>query len=204
MPDLELTFLTRGGVLMVPILLCSIIGVALILNRAIVYRRLRLRDFSLPTTARKALEMEDFDAALKVVDKNTAGAVIIRDTLVYSRERGIHSITNSFMIAADGLIRSMERYLRGLATIASLSPLLGLLGTVIGMIKSFSQIELHGGSVNASLLAGGIWEALLTTAAGLVVAIPCLLFYNLFQGKVEWVESQLASLGKELKDAASG
>ncbi len=204
MPNLELTFLTRGGVLMIPILLCSIIGVALILNRAIAYRKLRLRDFSLPTTVRKALKKEDFDAALMGVDGDTAGAVIIRDTLVYSRERGTLSITNSFMIAADGLIRNMERYLRGLATIASISPLLGLLGTVIGMIKAFSQIELHGGSVNASLLAGGIWEALLTTAAGLVVAIPCLLFYNLFQGKVEWVESQLASLGKELKDAASG
>ncbi len=203
MPDLELTFLTRGGVLMVPILLCSIIGVALILNRAVIYRRLRLRGFSLPTAVRKALEKENYDAAFKGVDGDTAGAMIIRDTLIYSRERGIHSITNSFMIAADGLISNMERYLRGLATIASLSPLLGLLGTVIGMIKSFSQIELHGGSVNASLLAGGIWEALLTTAAGLVVAIPCLLFYNLFQGKVEWVESQLASLGKEFKDAAS-
>ena len=203
MSDLELTFLTRGGVLMVPILLCSIIGVALILNRAVIYRRLRLRGFSLPTAVRKALEKENYDAAFKGVDGDTAGAMIIRDTLIYSRERGIHSITNSFMIAADGLISNMERYLRGLATIASLSPLLGLLGTVIGMIKSFSQIELHGGSVNASLLAGGIWEALLTTAAGLVVAIPCLLFYNLFQGKVEWVESQLASLGKEFKDAAS-
>jgi biopolymer transport protein ExbB len=203
MPNFELTFLIRGGVLMVPIVLCSIIGVALILNRAIVYRKLRLRDFALPTTVRKALEKGNLDVAFKEVKGDTAGAMILHDTLLYSRERGIHSITNSFMIAADNMISHMERYLRGLATIASLSPLLGLLGTVIGMIKAFSQIELHGGSVNASLLAGGIWEALLTTAAGLVVAIPCLLFYNLFQGRVEWVESQLAGLGKELKDAAT-
>ncbi len=203
MPDIELKLLTRGGVLMIPIFLCSIMGLAMIFNRALTYWRMQLRGFTLPSSVRRAIEKEDFDAALNAVDKETAGSSIIRETIIHSREQGIRTVFNSFLIVADGFIRRMERYLRGLATIATVSPLLGLLGTVIGMIKSFIQIEIHGGSVNASLLAGGIWEALLTTAAGLAVAIPCILFYNIFQGRVEWVESQLTNLSKEFKDAAS-
>jgi biopolymer transport protein ExbB len=84
--------------------------------------------------------------------------------------------------------------------VAALSPLLGLLGTVIGMIRAFMVIEGHGASVSPALLAGGIWEALLTTAAGLTVAIPCLMFHNLFQGRIEQVENELAGMITELED----
>ena len=83
---------------------------------------------------------------------------------------------------------------------AALAPLLGLLGTVIGMIRAFMVIEGQGTSVSPVLLAGGIWEALLTTAAGLTVAIPCLLFHNLFQGRIEQVEGELSRLATELED----
>lgn len=203
MPVAVINLMTRGGVLMVPIFLCSVIGLAIILNRIFVYRRMKLRNFSLPFAARSALKKGDVDTAIDILETNAAGSVIIRETLLHTREQGISAISGSFLAITDDFVRSMERYLRGLATIASISPLLGLLGTVIGMIRAFIQIEIHGGSVNATLLAGGIWEALLTTAAGLSVAIPCLLFFNLFQAKVEWVESQLASLEKELRDVTS-
>ena len=190
--------------LMVPILLCSVIGLAIILNRLLVYRKMKLRDFRLSLDVRGALEKGDIDAALTLLETGTAASVILGEVFVRAREQGIATVSGSFLTVADDFVRSMERYLRGLATIASLAPLLGLLGTVIGMIRAFIQIETHGGNVNASLLAGGIWEALLTTAAGLSVAIPCLLFFNLFQGKVAWVESQLVSLDKELRDVTAG
>jgi len=189
---------------MVPIFLCSVIGLAIILNRLLVYRKMKLKDFSLSFDVRNALGRGNIDSALALLEPRTAASIILRDTFLRAREQGISTISGSFLSVADDFVRLMERYLRGLATIASLSPLLGLLGTVIGMIRAFIQIEIHGGNVNASLLAGGIWEALLTTAAGLSVAIPCLLFFNLFQGKVAWVESQLVSLDKELRDVTSG
>ena len=82
-------------------------------------------------------------------------------------------------------IKELERYLRGLEVIANLSPLLGLLGTVLGMIKAFSKLESAGTKVDPTILAGGIWEALLTTAFGLSVAIPALAAFYLLEGKVE-------------------
>ncbi|MFQ5624765.1 MAG: MotA/TolQ/ExbB proton channel family protein [Paracoccaceae bacterium] len=82
-------------------------------------------------------------------------------------------------------IERMMRHLRLLEVIAMISPLLGLLGTVLGMIQSFQELELAQGSANASVLAGGIWQALLTTAAGLIVAIPAAIAANLLAARVE-------------------
>lgn len=82
-------------------------------------------------------------------------------------------------------VAHMTRFLRVLEVIAMVSPLLGLLGTVLGMIQSFQELELAQGSANASVLAGGIWQALLTTAAGLIVAIPAAIAANLLAARVE-------------------
>ena len=81
-------------------------------------------------------------------------------------------------------IRNLENYLGGLEVIASISPLLGLFGTVLGMIKAFLNLEKAGSQVDPALLAGGIWEALLTTAFGLAIAIPALAAYHLFENKI--------------------
>ena len=88
-------------------------------------------------------------------------------------------------------IKNLERYLRGLEVIANLSPLLGLLGTVLGMIKAFARLETAGTNVDPAILAGGIWEALLTTAFGLSVAIPTLAAFYLLEGKVASCRSLL-------------
>jgi len=196
--------LMRGGVLMGPILVCSVVGIAIILDRAVSYRRMKLRDFFLPGAVRAALESGNVEAALASLRGETAGPAVIRGTLDYIRENGIRSLNNGFALSAGNLVQRMERHLRALETVASVSPLLGLLGTVIGMIRAFIAIETHGAGVNATLLAGGIWEALLTTAAGLTVAIPCMLFHGAFQGRLEWVESQLEALGREIRDVGCG
>ncbi len=88
-------------------------------------------------------------------------------------------------------LERLRRHLRTLEVIAMVSPLLGLLGTVLGMIQSFQELELAGGSANAAVLAGGIWQALLTTAAGLIVAIPAAIAANLLGAKVDRVGHQI-------------
>jgi len=88
-------------------------------------------------------------------------------------------------------INVLSKTLNTLAVLASVLPLLGLLGTVIGMIKAFSVVESMGGSVNASVLAGGIWEAMLTTAFGLLAAIPLLFFHNHLDGKLQNIQANL-------------
>ena len=195
-----LNFLFRGGVLMVPIVLCSIIGLALILDRFNTYRSLKLEGFALGGGVRQALGRDDTAAAIGHLEGDeSAGGLVLVEALARFHE-GSGSIQSSFALAAGDLIRRMEVSLRGLATVAALAPLLGLLGTVIGMIRAFMVIEGQGANVSPALLAGGIWEALLTTAAGLTVAIPCLMFHNLFQGRIERVEGELSRMATELED----
>jgi biopolymer transport protein ExbB len=173
----------------------------LILDRAYTYYKLKLRGFSLTESIILSLQQGDLDGALALIEgEETAGAAVLVETFRSAKEKGQEVLFSAFNLTCESLLDRMEASLRGLATVASVSPLIGLLGTVFGMIKSFIQIEAHGGNVSASMLAGGIWEALLTTGAGLSVAIPCLLFYNYFQGRIERVEKQLSSLRKELEN----
>ena len=93
--------------------------------------------------------------------------------------------------ATDKEVRELSRYLQGLATIGNVAPLLGLLGTVLGMIKAFMVIQQMGGKVNAAVLAGGIWEAMLTTALGLSGALPTLVAYSYLIARVDKYEAQV-------------
>lgn len=88
-------------------------------------------------------------------------------------------------------LRYLESHMRGLELVANIAPLLGLLGTVIGMVSAFSTLESAGSSVNPALLAGGIWTALLTTVAGLSIAIPALAAHYIFDGKIEKVRANM-------------
>lgn len=195
-----LNLLSRGGIIMIFIGVCSITGLALILDRFITYRKLKLEGFVIGGNVKQALDRGDVEAAIGHLEGDpSAGGSILAYTLRRVHE-GSGSVRSAFALAAGDLVRKMERSLRGLATVAALAPLLGLLGTVIGMIRAFMVIGGQGTRVNPVLLAGGIWEALLTTAAGLTVAIPCLLFHNLFQGRIEQVEGELTRLATELED----
>ena len=108
---------------------------------------------------------------------------------------------------ANQVVHELERYLNTLGTVAAITPLLGLLGTVIGMIKVFTAIQLEG-TGNAAVLAGGISEALITTAAGLTVAIPSLFFYRYFQRKIDelviYMEQEALKLVEALNADRSG
>ena len=97
-------------------------------------------------------------------------------------------------------MRELERFLPTLALVANVAPLLGLMGTVTGMIKAFQAIQNLGGKVNASVLAGGIWEAMLTTAEGLAVAIPALVAHHMLQGKVHNLVADLQFEAGQLFD----
>ena len=101
-----------------------------------------------------------------------------------NQRRGREGMKDSMGEAANDVIHDLESYLNTLGTVAAITPLLGLLGTVIGMIRVFTTIKLEG-TGNSMLLAGGISEALITTAAGLTVAIPSLFFYRFFQRRVD-------------------
>jgi biopolymer transport protein ExbB len=109
-------------------------------------------------------------------------------------------MVDSIEQAAAQVVHSLERYLSTLGTIAAITPLIGLLGTVVGMIRVFSEIMLQG-TGNANALAGGISEALITTAAGLTVAIPTLMFHRYFTYKVDSLVLKMEQESSKLVDA---
>lgn len=100
-------------------------------------------------------------------------------------------------LAGQEEINSLENNIRGLEVIATISPLMGLLGTVIGMVQAFNKVAEYEGQVDPSLLAGGIWEALLTTAAGLSVAIPAVIMLHYFDRKKEKIAFALNKYGQQ-------
>jgi len=180
-----LEFILKGGMMMYPIILCSIAAIAIILNRAYHFFRIRIDVSQFLSQIEQALQSNKIDIALKHA-KNTRGPLsTIVEAGISNSQKDIVKWEKAISRVGTKELLKLEKNLRSLGIIAHISPLLGLLGTVTGMIKAFMKIQELGGKVDASVLAGGIWEALLTTAAGLFVAIPTMVAYHYFEGKVD-------------------
>jgi len=180
-----LEFILKGGMMMYPIILCSIAAIAIILNRAYHFFRIRIDVSQFLSQIEQALQSNKIDIALKHA-KNTRGPLsTIVEAGISNSQKDIAKWEKAISRVGTKELLKLEKNLRSLGIIAHISPLLGLLGTVTGMIKAFMKIQELGGKVDASVLAGGIWEALLTTAAGLFVAIPTMVAYHYFEGKVD-------------------
>jgi biopolymer transport protein ExbB len=175
--------ITAGGWLMIPIILCSIVALAISIERLLALRADRIVPPGLLADVWGLYKGSKLtDERLREIRQASALGTLVVTGLINARH-GREAMKASIQEAAGDVVHQMERYLNTLGTISVITPLLGLLGTVIGMIKVFSQIMVAG-TGNANLLAGGISEALLTTAAGLSVAIPALIMHRYFQRKI--------------------
>ncbi|MDC0894846.1 MotA/TolQ/ExbB proton channel family protein [Pseudomonadales bacterium] len=173
-----------GGWLMVPILLCSVISAAICVERFWTLRATQIVPKNLLVQVWNWIRSNEMDN--KKLRELRAGSPLgqILAAGISNHKRGREQMKESIEEVAGHVVHEMERYLNTLGTVAAVTPLLGLLGTVIGMIKVFTAIKLEG-TGNAAVLAGGISEALITTAAGLSVAIPSLFFFRFFQRRVD-------------------
>ena len=179
-----LELMKAGGWLMVPILLCSIIAMAIVVERFWTLRRGSIAPDNLGAQVRQwARSGELSEERLRALRLGSALGRILAAGLG-SRDRDREIMKESIEDVGRHVVHELERHLNALGTIAVISPLLGLLGTVIGMIKVFSIITTQGVG-DPGVLASGISEALLTTAAGLTVAIPALMFHRYFRGRVD-------------------
>lgn len=195
-----LELVKAGGWLMLPIILCSIVAVAISIERIWTLNRSKLAPSDLLAEVWTNIQAGRLDShAIKTLRRESALGLILAAGLSNSHA-GRDVMKESIAEAASYVIHDMERYLNTLGTIASIAPLLGLLGTVIGMIKVFSDIMIHGAG-NAALLAGGISEALITTGAGLSVAIPALIMHRYFQRKIDTVVVTMEQEATKLVDA---
>ena len=175
-----------GGWLMLPIILCSIVSISIIAERFWSLRREKVLPEHLVANVWNAIKKDKLARTdIEALSKESALGKILSAGLL-NRNEPRERIKECIEERGREVVHDLERFLNTLGTIATISPLLGLLGTVIGMISVFAAITKHGVG-DPGALAGGISEAMITTAAGLTVAIFSLVFYRYFRRKVDGI-----------------
>ena len=166
-----------GGWMMLPILICSVVALAIVVERFWTLRPSKLAPADTVPQVQTLLKRGLLNEGnlIKLRDSSPLGRILA--TGLANAKHGRDIMKESIQESATGVIHELEKFLSTLGSIAAITPLLGLLGTVIGMIDVFAAIMIHG-TGDAAQLAGGISQALLTTAAGLVMAIPAIFFHR--------------------------
>ncbi len=187
--------ISQGGFLMWPIMFCSCVAMAIIIDRFRFLRRATIDTREFMDTMRQVLRQNRIQEAINICDETDAPVARIMKAGILKNTRGKEEIREAIEDAGNLELPHLERHLSALATCANIAPLLGLLGTVTGMITAFAQIQNKRGQVNPADLAEGIGSALVTTAAGLTVAIPILVVYNWLVTRVDnmVVEMEISS-----------
>ncbi|WP_018864870.1 MULTISPECIES: MotA/TolQ/ExbB proton channel family protein [Thioalkalivibrio] len=198
-----LEIVQAGGWLMLPILLCSVLAVAIVLERLWTLRRSRVVPPRLLGTIWEQMRMQGLtlEDIQRIRGGSPLGAVLAAGLATHDRARQITQ--ESIEEAGRRVAHELERYMNTLGTIAMITPLLGLLGTVVGMIEVFTVItEIGVGSPRD--LAGGISQALITTATGIGVAIPALAFHRYFRGRIDELVLEMEQEATKLVEVIHG
>lgn len=184
----------KGGIVMLIILSLSVYVIAVIIYKIYQFWRLDAFKTGFINPLLGAIEDKKYnEASLIAGNQKNPIARVIETTINSITSRPGNDDKKIRAIEASGAkeLRVFESHLRGLEMVANIAPLLGLLGTVIGMVKAFAGIHEIGSRVDPSVLAGGIWEALLTTVAGLAVAIPALAAHYVIDGRIESIKAKM-------------
>lgn len=180
-----LSVLAKGGWLMIFIGIFSLIAVGIFIERVMVLRKAKINLNAFLIKIRQYINKQDYENALLVCSSTPGPISKVLEKGIRLRNQSREEIKDAIESAGRSEIYQLEKGFGALATISGVAPLTGFLGTVTGMIQAFMRIQELGGNVNATVLAGGIWEALITTAAGLLVGILTLLAYNYLVTKVQ-------------------
>ena len=188
--------LTLGGPVVAILLGLSVIALTIIIAKLWQFSRMRVRD---RRTARAALNIYqggNIEAAIGMAHRSPNPAAQVMACAIESRARNLPEATirEELMRLGSEQLENMRSYFRPLEVIASLAPLLGLFGTVLGMIEAFQDLQQAGSQVDPAILSGGIWQALLTTAVGLAVAMPVIIVLNWFERRVDRVAHEMDSI----------
>ena len=181
-------FVVKGGIMMIPIGLGSLVALAVVVERSISLRRRKVIPEPFLPGLHKVLKAHPGDAtrALAYCRKNPSPVANVFAAGIKKLGRPTEVVEKHIQDASDREVLSLRKFLRGLSVIASVSPLMGLLGTIFGMIAAFQTVALSADALGKTeLLAEGIYEAMITTAAGLLVAIPALIFYHWICAKID-------------------
>ena len=196
----------RSSWLMIPLGICSIMALAIIIERFISLRVIEAganRFVSRTREILKGVEPRKVDKILALCEMTSSPPARVLEAGIRKKDLGRDETREAIQDAGSLEIPHLERYLRILGTVVTIAPLLGLLGTVVGMIRVFNVIAIQGVG-DAGALAGGIQEALYTTAVGLSIAIPSLVFYNYFHHRTDRLIRKVEGLASEFMDLLGG
>ncbi len=174
----------KGGIMMYPILLSSVIATAVIIDRVyIFFIKTKFLEKGKITEMFSLAEEGGREKALVLMQNEKS---IFSELFISAlKENNEHDMEEAALLSGEEILFYLKRRLYLLSVLGSALPLMGLLGTVLGMIKVFNKVANAGNAADISILAGGIWEALITTAAGMMIAIPVILIYHFFNRTVE-------------------
>ena len=177
-------FFDAGGPMMYPLLICSILTVAYAIERSFHFLRAG-KSPDAPQTIHDLIEKNEFDKALQVAEISPGPvSAVLEQGLLHAGDKK-ELIEEEITLKGTKELKRLNKHLHLIELISRIAPLMGLLGTVLGMVNAFQQFAQSNGTVDPSMLAGGIWEALITTAAGLGVAIPSMIVHHMLEEKVE-------------------
>lgn len=202
-PNINFDLIAQGGPIMIALMICSIISLAIIIERLIFLRSSHILQVSKLVEIEVSIKNNDLKLALDWAQKQDSPMLRIAKVALINADKPKTELKSVIEESGRMEVPVLEKYLSGLHTIAVISPLLGLLGTVLGMIQVFSKI-VETGAKDPSILAGGISQALLTTAAGLTVAIPTLVFFNIISRRVDNLVSKMECQSITLYEILTG
>ena len=177
--------LIKGGWIMIPIAFCSVLVIVVAVERALVLRKARIDTGQFMMHLRAIVHQGELAKAREFCEKTGGPLASVLAKGLEKHNKNPQAVRTAIEDAGRLEVHGLEKRLGMLATLAGVTPLLGFLGTVTGMIRAFMQIQNLGGSVTSNVLAGGIWEALVTTAAGLSVGIVAYIIYNGLLGRIQ-------------------
>jgi biopolymer transport protein ExbB len=192
-----LNYFLRGGIMMYPLFLASVLALAIVINKIQVLSRARTGEKELMGRIKGLVNQKRVEQAVAVCNNSKGPVASILKAGLSQYDKGQKEMEDAFEAQASEEVPILESYLPALATIAAVSTLMGFTGTVIGMIRAFDSIA-AASATSPAIVASGISEALITTATGLLIAIPTLLFYRYFVHRVDRFVSEIERYCKEL------
>jgi len=192
------SLLFKGGLMLWVILAASAAGIAVFIERLLHYHRAQINSAEFLNGVRTVLKRDNVVEALSICDATTGPVARLVKTAILNRDHGRERVREALEEAGLAEVPRLEERLNVIATIAQLAPLMGLLGTVLGFISIFSQMETAGLRANVGMLSQGIWEALICTAAGLAVSIPAHAGYNFLVSRVNEIVLDMEKAATEI------
>ncbi len=191
-------FLSHGGPMIWLIVACSALAIVVFIERLLHYHREQINSMEFLNGVRNVLRRDNVVEALSICDATPGPVARLVKVAILSRDRGREGVREALEEAGLVEVPPLEEKLSVLATVAQIAPLMGLLGTVLGFVKVFSVLQAQGSLAHMETMSRGLWQALICTAAGLAVAIPCYAGYNYLVSRVNAIVLDMEKAATEI------